>query len=372
MPTRIRLATFNAENLFNRPRVMRYTEWAAGKAVLADFATLSSLIQKDTYTAAIKATLKTLLNRYIYGKAPKEGRTIKLNEVRGKLAMRKQGTTTITANGRADWVGWFELIRDDLGAGEVINTGRVINAVRPDVLCLVEVEDRLSLVRFNDQVLQYEFQYPFRTNMLVDGNDDRGIDIGCFSQLPIISVRSHVDLPMPGATTPVFSRDCPEFEIALPGGQTLILLGNHLKSQGYGSKAANDAKRLAQSTAVAQLYQAARQRSPYVVVAGDLNAGSTDATLAPLIQGTDLKDVMMHPLYVNGPDPLPGTFDTGTTDKKKFDYILLAPALWGQVQQVGVERRGTWRGPTKPHFPEVTAKTTQASDHACVWVDVNL
>jgi len=85
---------------------MRYTDWKQGKAVLEDFATLSSLIEQDVYTTAVKAKLVTLLNRYIYGKAPKEGRVIKLNEVRGKLASRKQGKTAITANGRADWVGW--------------------------------------------------------------------------------------------------------------------------------------------------------------------------------------------------------------------------------------------------------------------------
>jgi hypothetical protein len=104
------------------------------------------------------------------------------------------------------------------------------------MLCLVGAV-RLDLGGGNPE--WNAFQYPFRTNMLVDGNDARGIDVGCFSQVPILSVRSHVDMPTPGAdpATPVFSRDCPEFEIPLPGGNTLILLGNHLKSQGYGSKA---------------------------------------------------------------------------------------------------------------------------------------
>jgi len=81
---------------------------------------------------------------------------------------------------------------------------------------------------------------------------------------------------------------------------------------------------------------------------------------------------MTHPTYQNDPEPLPGTFDSGTTDKKKFDYVLLSPTLWNLVQNVGVERRGTWRGPNKPHFPEVKDKTTQASDHSCVWVNLNL
>lgn len=40
----MRLATFNAENLFKRPRIMRYPTWQEGKQALQDFATLSSLI----------------------------------------------------------------------------------------------------------------------------------------------------------------------------------------------------------------------------------------------------------------------------------------------------------------------------------------
>jgi hypothetical protein len=54
------------------------------------------------------------------------------------------------------------------------------------------------------------------------------------------------------------------------------------------ARRATDAKRHAQAIAVAQLYQSALQRSPYVTVAGDLNAGPTDPSLAFLVQATDL------------------------------------------------------------------------------------
>ena len=279
----LRIATFNAENLFSRPRAMLHTTWAAGKQVLEDFAEMARLIEEPTYTATTKSRLRTLLDRQVYNK-PAGQRAIKLNEARGKLAKRVGTTTTIVANGRGDWVGWFELIRDELKGVEVVNTGRVINAVRPDILCLVEVEDRPSLARFNDQVLQYEFQYPFRQHMLVDGNDERGIDISLVSQRTILGVRSYTDVPRPGKTEPVFSRDCPEYTVDLGGGQTLIVLGNHFKSQGYGNKASNDAKRLDQANAVKTIYQAALQRTQFVVVAGDLNAGPNDASVAPIVK----------------------------------------------------------------------------------------
>lgn len=364
----MRIATYNAENLFSRPKVMLFETWSEGRQVLEDFATMSSLIELQTYDAATKNRLLTLVTRHLKGAAPQGGRRIKLNEVRNKLVKGSGQNLRIDPNGRSDWVGWFELEREDIQGVEVVNTGRVIDAVRPDVLCLVEVEDRPSLARFNEQVLQHEFHFAFNHHLLVDGNDDRGIDIALLSQRPILGVRSYTDLPRPAVHEPVFSRDCPEYEIGLPNNQLLIVLGNHFKSQGYGNQASNDAKRRDQAAAVAQIYQAARQRTNFVVVAGDLNAGLSHASLAPLIPGTDLQDVMTHPTYQG----LPGTYGTGTNPAQKFDYILLSPALWALVQGVNVERRGVYAPHTFPHFPEVTDKTTQASDHACVWVDVNL
>jgi len=365
----MRIATYNAENLFSRPKVMLYDSWEDGRQVLEDYAEMSSLIQRDSYDAATKSRLLTLVQRHVKGPVPPGGRRIKLNEVREKLVTASGQNMRIKPNGRGDWVGWFELVRDDIKGVEVVNTGRVIDAVRPDVLCLVEVENRPSLVRFNEQVLRHEFQLVFNHQILVDGNDDRGIDISLMSQWPILGVRSYTDVPRPGIHEPVFSRDCPEYQVGLPNGELLIVLGNHFKSQGYGNQAANDAKRRDQAAAVAQIYQSALQRTNLVVVAGDLNAGPDHASLAPLIQGTDLRDVMTHPTYQG----LPGTYGTATNEsRQKLDYLLLSPALWALVQGVDVERRGVYAPNTFPHFPEVTSKTTQASDHACVWVDVNL
>src|SRR5437773_870695 len=71
--------------------------------------------------------------------------------------------------------------------------------------------------------------------MVIDGNDDRGIDVGLMSRFPIGSMRSHVDDIENGSL--IFSRDCPEYEIALPSGSTLLVLVNHLKSKGFGRQA---------------------------------------------------------------------------------------------------------------------------------------
>ncbi len=57
------------------------------------------------------------------------------------------------ANGRSDWIGWFELKREAVDEKATENTGRVIDAVKADVLCMVEVEDRVAVNRFNSSVI---------------------------------------------------------------------------------------------------------------------------------------------------------------------------------------------------------------------------
>jgi endonuclease/exonuclease/phosphatase family metal-dependent hydrolase len=355
----IRIATFNMENLFSRPRVMNLDTWAQGKPALEAVARLNTLIEKASYSSADKTAMLKIIKDYGTGK----DRAFDLVEVREKLYAPK--AKKIVANGRADWTGWVELVRDDVGWGATENTARVIDAVQPDILLAVEVENRITLQRFNDDVLApFGWSYPY--NLLVDGNDDRGIDVGLFSRHPIVSVRSHIkDTDAHGV---IFSRDCAEFEIALPSGQSLWLLGNHFKSKGYGSPAASTAKRLRQADQTRKIYLAARQRSPYVVVAGDLNDTPASAPLQALTNNTDMQghEAMSHASYQGKP----GTYATGNSLNQKIDYVFFSPELWAGVQAVGVERRGVWAPNTHENFPEVTSSVTQASDHAALWVDL--
>jgi exonuclease III len=76
---------------------------------------------------------------------------------------------------------------------------------------------------------------------------------------------------------------------------------------------------------------------------------------------------MDHPKFVG--DGLLGTFGPGKkTDK--FDYILMSPKLAEKVVSGGIERRGVWGN--FPHFPEITKPVEAASDHAAVFVDLNI
>ena len=367
----MRIATFNVENLFRRPSAMNLNTWSQGKPILTDFQRLGDLIAQNRYTASAKAKMAALLVKYnLHLRDASKARFMLLHEARGKLFKVSRGSSvpTIEANGRNDWDGWLELKKEEINSVAIENTARVIQAVQPDVLAVVEAEDRIALQLFNDQVLNRHGPV-FEHNMLIDGNDARGIDVGLYSRRPILSMRSNIDDGLPAGR--VFSRDCAEYEIDLGGGQSLWLLVNHLKSKGFGTQSSSDTRRQKQAQTVADIYRTRHANHPFVIVAGDFNDTPNRAPLAPLLSGTNLRDAMTHPRYTSKPNALPGTFGTGSVSNK-IDYLLLSPALWGRVQDVDVERRGVWAPRTFPHFPTVTRMQDAASDHAAVWVDLQI
>ncbi len=366
----VRIATFNTENLFRRPSVFRLSDAAQRKQVLDDFDRLVALLDKETYSDQDKQEISALiLTHRAYSSDPDDPPLIYINQNRpgkksGLFDTPPPGTQPtelpILAGGRGAWAGWAELGRDDLDMAAVGNTGRVITEVDADVLVVPEVEDRLTLDRFNRHVLGLGWQ-PYPVDLLIDGNDPRGIDIGILSRLPVTCVRPHLFDPDPrDPTKPLFSRDCPEYEIQL-GEKSLVVLGNHLKSKFHD----DPELRLAQAERVAEIYRAALERTPNVVVAGDLN-DSPDSKPVGALLDTGLRDVMGHPSYHGEP----GTHGTCHQKRDKLDYVMLSPALWEKVQNVGLETRGIFAHPN--HFKSVQSKTDEASDHAALYVDVDL
>lgn len=371
----MRLGTFNVENLFDRPKVMDLLDWADGKSVLKDFAQLNELIQEPIYTAAIKKKLLAILERHPALITQGKTKYILLREIRGKFLSKPKGAPVeIAASGRLDWIGWFELITEAVKATATENTGRVIDLVKADVLCVIEADNRIGLKRFNDGVLPSVTAKPYAHVMLIDGNDDRGIDVGLLTHedFPISSMLSHVDdIDDEGE---IFSRDCAEYGITTPSGSKLLLLVNHFKSKGYGVPAASAAKRRRQAKRVREIYdQRIEDGYNYVAVVGDLNETPDETPMDPLLrEGSKLRDVMSHPRYQG--DGLDGTHGTGRPSAK-LDYILLSPALWARVTDAGIERRGVWGGKNGtlfPHLDTMASEKDAASDHAALWVDLDI
>jgi endonuclease/exonuclease/phosphatase family metal-dependent hydrolase len=105
-------------------------------------------------------------------------------------------------------------------------------------------------------------------------------------------------------------------------------------------------------------------------VLGDFNDTPDSAPLAPLLGGTDLKDITTHPKFTS--DGRPGTFGNGAKSEK-IDYILLSPALFSRVSGGAIFRKGVWGGKNGtlfPHYPTITRKVEAASDHAAIYADI--
>ena len=370
----MRLATFNVENMFERAKALSLETWAAGRPILEDHARLSALIAEPLYAEATRSELLEIMARHKGLATNGRSTYLVLREVRGSLVRRVGGAATVVAGGRADWLGWFELAKGPVRETATANTARVIGLVGADVLCVVEAENRSALKRFSEGVLPTVGAQAFAHVMLIDGNDERGIDVGIMTKAgyEIAQMRSHVDDRDPQGQ--VFSRDCAEYECRTPSGRGLLLLVNHFKSKGYGRPAASAARRLRQARRVRAIYEAhlAAGRD-HVAVVGDLNEVPGAAPLDPLVrEGSSLTDVMTLPRFRG--DGREGTRANGTR-ADKLDYILLSPALAARVSGGGIERRGVWGGKNGtlfPHLATIATSADAASDHAALWVDLDI
>lgn len=179
-----------------------------------------------------------------------------------------------------------------------------------DVLALQEVEDILTLQQFNEQDLLRRYPY----QVLVEGNDQRLIDVALLSRLPIGAVTSwrHAVHPV-DVGSPVFSRDLLEVEILDPrrAGRLFTIFNNHLKSRfvPFGEDpvagAAQAAERRRRQAEAAATIIAARTRpdSRYVVV-GDMNDPPESPALAPLVGDPRLGLVNALQNPIETPHPL--------------------------------------------------------------------
>ena len=371
----MRLATYNVENMFERARAMNLTDWAEGKPILNDYQRLNELIQELIYTEEIKTELLTIMRRHDgLATRDKKSKFIRLRDIRGDfIKFPKNKPAQIIANGRGDWVGWFELVKEPIKAIATENLARIIGMINAHVLCVVEAENRIVLSRFNADILPQVNASRYRHIMLIDGNDERGIDVGIMTRAnyKIVRMLSHVDDEDDKGE--IFSRDCAEYEIKTEQGNTLLLLVNHFKSKGSGGKKAAE-KRHRQATRVRKIYNEYMERGyEYIAVLGDLNEIPTEYPMDPLIREEPaLTDIMVHPNFQG--DGRPGTHGNGTKSAK-LDYILMSPKLSEKVVRGGIERQGVWGGKNGtlfPHLPTIEEDEDAASDHAALWVELDI
>jgi endonuclease/exonuclease/phosphatase family metal-dependent hydrolase len=367
MPTSLRIASFNVENLFARPKVLNLKDQSVGNTILEKINELQQLLKNAVYTDVVKQRILELykgdLKTYI-----------DVREDRGKLFLRKgYAVTGVKADGVDDWDGAIEFKRAKFSEVTRQNTAKVVNDVIADVFCIVEAEDRPSLQSFNSELVKKKFSY----SMLIDANDPRGIDIGLYSRYPLGEIRTHMFDKEDNKT--IFSRDCLEVETLLPSGQSLHMLCNHFKSKGYDKDGSASDKRERQARRVAQILERFDLEKDWVVVAGDFNDNPNSPSLKPLLSVKNLYDV----LALQYPDHPSKRWTYHYKEFEQIDFLLASKPLKERLVKSGVERRGivslkkmttSAKGlvDIETEYDTVTSSTNSASDHGAVWADFKL
>lgn len=370
---RLRIATYNVQNLFSRPAAL---DAENAREVLRDGAELAALLSRTSYEGEVGERIIALVRKYDLYRREAHHRWFNLVEIRsGLLNVRDGWLFGLKATGCSDWVGWLQWNQAPVQSENTHNTARIIQLLNADVLALCEVENRPTLAQFNQHVLN-RFGAPYPYEMCLDGNDTRGIDVALLSRLPLVSMRTHVFdsfvSPITGESAPIFSRDCAEYELALPNGKSLWLLNNHFKSQGVGRStdpASADQWRTIQAQRVADILDRFDLSKDWVVVAGDFNEPPQKGCIAPLLRKLGLTDVLTTELA-----PASTWTHHFGHEFHQLDYMLVSEPMRQRLVKVDIEYRGVFYpgGDHNSRLPEINNRASQASDHGAIWADFSL
>ncbi len=351
----VRLATFNVENLFSRARVLNLDNQAEGTKMLDLIRQLQDELAKEVYDQGLIWTLYQQTKAYI-----------DVVEVREKLFKWKlNAAVAVAAKGRKSWEGWIEFKRDPFDDNAQKNTAQVVKDLDADIVCLVEVENRDVLQKFGKPIFKGNKQYAY--NMLIRGNDDRGINVGLLSRYPIQWMRSHISDKSNGHE--IFARDCLELKVEIAQGRFINILLNHFTSQRGGAAAAK--RRQLQSGQVKAILTA-NYNLPQdaVVVMGDFNDTPDSPNLKSLLTMPELTDV----LSAKFGNDLSLRWTYYYKKQQQIDYILTSSAI--TFRDAGIIRKGIFdlakiTNGAEKQYPTVTSPETSASDHGAVWADVS-
>ena len=199
--------------------------------------------------------------------------------------------------------------------------GRALHVLDADVVGLMEVETIGVLQRLNQDALS---DLGYREAILLEGNDpERGIDLALLSRFPVSQVVSHAQetwIGPDGVERRLFSRDCLECHVSLPGGDTLVVLVNHFKSK-RGGEVGTEALRMAQAARVRAIADDLWAKFPLVAIVGDLNDIPGSNALHPLLSG-DYSDLAAWDV----PEANCYSF-VHQGQPERIDYLLASPGL---------------------------------------------
>src|SRR5690606_11480467 len=102
---------------------------------------------------------------------------------------------------------------------------KLIGEINADVLILQEVEDRASLLDFNEIYLMEYMERPYNQILVLEGNDSKGLAMGIMTKngYQVDTLKCHSSLAYVGEI-PVFGSECQEYALIAPQGETFHIL----------------------------------------------------------------------------------------------------------------------------------------------------
>ncbi|MCG2462044.1 endonuclease/exonuclease/phosphatase family protein [Flavobacteriaceae bacterium F89] len=374
----MKIATYNIENLFHRDKQL--IGRPMGKNLSDWISELDRLMRKDLKSVNDQDRMRDLsfllgfqeVQRNTYAVMRKKG---------GQLYFRlRDASDEKKATEATKWNGWLEVGTKPINEASTENKARSIANVDPDILILQEVEDRASLLQFNQDLFPKFDCAPFEQTMMFQGNDPRGLELAVLSKngYGIRSVHSHVnDRDERGEI--LFDRDCAEYSITTPKGKTIWILPNHFVAN--PERADAETRRKSQAMRVAEIYERmSLEGKENIVVCGTFNDVSFSDALTPLLRCTDLKDISKHPNFevdqdygMEGGYQRLGAYRMGVNLKQR-DYLLFSPNLFSEVVRGGLNRRGVWpdRKSQWTIYPNIIDEIHAASSHPVLWAELDI
>jgi len=256
---------------------------------------------------------------------------------------------------------------------------RIREVMNADVLAVQEVEHIEILRRFNREQLQNLYSHA----VLIEGNDQRLIDVGILSKLPIGVIASHQAAVHPEEPARrVFSRDLLQVEILDNNRRKLFTIYNtHLKShyvpfdqdQEQGAIDANNRRRRQAETISTIITRMERPNSRFLLT-GDMNDPPDSEFLEPMLTADNrpLVNALENPAETRPPKAEtagqgPGPQTPAWTHRynppgpdlpeyELYDQIWLSQALSDDFSGATIDRRTKHGG--------------DGSDHDPAWIDL--
>ncbi len=371
----MKIATFNMENIFFRDeRLIKKNTSSCLSSWMEEFEDLMSRGTKPHKNYMRLRELSFLLGFHQSALEP----FVVLRRKAGQLYMRRRtGEAEIKAGFNSGWNGWIKLCSRPIHETAVENKARLISEVDPDILIVQEVEDRQSLLDFNDHYLPEEVR--FKNVYVLAGNDQFGREMGILSKsgFNISSAKSYADVTGEDGKK-LFEFDFQEYEISTPQGESLLIISACLK-ESAGKKDEADRVRKIQAEKIAQIYEKRREDGfKNIVVAGTFKVPSYCDSISPLLTNTDLKEIKRHSSFNvdldKGKDRTYhslGAYKMGVNTKQQ-DYLLVSPELFNSVKTSGLNRKGIYPGKHEFYsYAAVESESTQASSHPLLWLEIN-